>query len=408
MDNHVATSSAAFRLARSSDSPVAAPLAQLVSWGGRLAALAGAILISSPEVMAGQAILGTVMLAGAFVCLDVLAWRRGRKLVDALAEAARRDAQPAAKVQAEQTLAAAQAATERATGLWSQQLAAARGLSTSAIVDISGSFGAVIGHIDEASKVYSQATESLDICDLLEGNRDSLLAVLHILRDSFDRRVASLQQFRELNVLTSELESMSTGVRKIAEQTNLLALNASIEAARAGEAGRGFAVVADEVRKLSALSGDTGREMRDRVNAIRRCLEAALANAEETSAEDSKSLDLSESHLNAALDDAHSVAVKLGVANALFKLEVDKMRNNVHDLTMQLQFQDRVSQMIEHVEQGLAQLGRLAQEHAMPGGSIPDYEPLFVRMRELCSTDEERRIHGVTQVASGTSDITFF
>jgi methyl-accepting chemotaxis protein len=54
----------------------------------------------------------------------------------------------------------------------------------------------------------------------------------------------------------------------IASQTNLLALNATIEAARAGDAGRGFAVVASEVKELASQTAKGTEEIAGQVSAI--------------------------------------------------------------------------------------------------------------------------------------------
>lgn len=102
---------------------------------------------------------------------------------------------------------------------------------------------------------------------------------------------------RKMQALERRFDSISGLVRtinEIADRTNLLSLNATIEAARAGSAGRGFAVVAGEVKELCATTkaanceidetlrmvgdaiadlsssvGESVKQMRDSVEAVR-------------------------------------------------------------------------------------------------------------------------------------------
>lgn len=71
--------------------------------------------------------------------------------------------------------------------------------------------------------------------------------------------------------LSSEVNNVSTFIKKIADETNMLGLNAAIEAARVGDAGKGFSVVAEEIRKLSEHSKGTVPQLKnltDNINNI--------------------------------------------------------------------------------------------------------------------------------------------
>ena len=155
----------------------------------------------------------------------------------------------------------------------------------------------------------------------------------------------------------------------ISKQTNLLALNAAIEAARAGESGRGFAVVADEVRKLSSRSDQFSRQIRINVQTVYTSISEA-----EKSISQMASLDM-----NFALDAKGKIDETLNHVKQMNKnmmhviedqqkisVEVDQV---VGRAVTSLQFQDMVSQLIQHshtrisnMENAWARLGEWASQ----------------------------------------------
>jgi methyl-accepting chemotaxis protein len=201
---------------------------------------------------------------------------------------------------------------------------------------------------------------------------------------------------------------MADEVGVIAFKTNLLALNAAIEAAHAGESGRGFAVVAHEVRALSDASRQTGRLITDKVGSISATLEKIAATNESIAAEDDDAIATAETRIREVLTRFRSRTQAMANAVDQANRQSGDIKEEVAHSLVQLQFQDRVSQILAHVSTSMRQLGTA---DATSGGAHS--EELARRSLETMAasytTDEQRRIHdGLDAKAVEPQQVTFF
>ncbi len=149
-------------------------------------------------------------------------------------------------------------------------------------------------------------------------------------------------QMKEVNGMLGEIEG-------IAKQTNLLALNAAIEAARAGEAGRGFAVVADEVRDLSGRTSHFSQQIRHSLGNMQVTVNATENAINQLAAQDMTFALTSKDDVEKAMIGIEDVNQRTGdMVNQLSRIS-DEVSTAVGQAVMSLQFQDMVTQLLNHV-----------------------------------------------------------
>ena len=246
-------------------------------------------------------------------------------------------------------------------------------------------------------------------------SEEALEKILTALRSTQTGRATMIKEIRVLTNYTDELKRMAAEVDNIAGQTNLLALNAAIEAARAGAAGRGFAVVADEVRKLSQLSSDTGKHMSDKVSIINDAIKNAFEIAEQATSEDDQMLELSETTIREVMDQFAKIVGDLTLSAKSTQIDGEGIKNEIEDMLVSLQFQDRTSQILSQVCNNLDELDKTIEtafeNHESEAAALShlNVDTWLKNMKENYATSEQYANHsGNSEQSDSDSDITFF
>jgi methyl-accepting chemotaxis protein len=162
-----------------------------------------------------------------------------------------------------------------------------------------------------------------------------------------------------LSTHTVKMEDMANEVRDVAENINLLSLNAAIEAARAGENGRGFAVVADEVRNLARTSANTGTRIKKAVEGIDTAMKKALDVATSTADVGSETIKNSAGFIDNVLIDIRITLNSFKENTQVLIKSSGEIKHEIYHVISALQFQDRVSQMLDHAEHNLDDLNQV-------------------------------------------------
>ena len=252
-----------------------------------------------------------------------------------------------------------------------RQIESSRTQTENAITEMSSRFTILVGRLNYAVEAANLANAEIPAEDgsastLLDNvftdSRQQLLSVITTLAEALDNRKSSFEQLKALADDTAILTSMAAGVEKIASQTNLLALNAAIEAARAGEVGRGFAVVADEVRSLSIQSGETGRQITETIKHFTASVEQTMEQATQSMEKEMLLEEEGSSTIKTVLESLSWMTKGLSESTEILKDESVEIIKEVNEIIMSLQFQDRTSQILLHVVDGLNEIPKVISD----------------------------------------------
>lgn len=307
--------------------------------------------------------------------------------------------------------------------VWTAQIETSRSQMELAISALAARFSGIVGKLDRAVQVSGATTTSIDdgeqglvaVFAKSDGNLSRLIADLDDARRSKAEVVARVHG---LGAHVEALQQMADSVALIASQTNLLAINAAIEAAHAGDAGRGFALVAQEVRKLSAESGKTGQRIAETVARISDAVSQTRRAADESAVHDGESMQAARATIASVLGDFRGITDALVDSTSLLRTESVGIQAEISEALVQLQFQDRVAQILSHVKTNIERMPACLAEHRDAferGGSL---QPLSAAelLRALESTyamAEERQVHrdgrqAPRAAAPAATEVTFF
>lgn len=291
--------------------------------------------------------------------------------------------------------------------VWNTHVGSVKQKSEEAVAQLITSFSSMVNEFDQAGfggvGNVDQSKSSDATITLLQLCKKELAPVITSLSKMIDSKDDLLQCIRDMAKSTADMNNMAVEVGQIAAQTNLVALNAAIEAARVGPAGRGFAVVADEVRRLSQSSADTGKRMADRVENISAIMKQAMITADRATINDKKVLEVS----GAVVGDVLSHVETMGGAAEQMRHHGNVIRNDVENLLVTLQFQDRISQILDVV---ITDINRLQQTVAQIGQEeLPSTEQWMEKLQSTYTMSEEHQGQdGKPQAVADNTEITFF
>lgn len=288
--------------------------------------------------------------------------------------------------------------------VWAGHVETARAQMDDAVESLAMRFATIVERLEQVLQASSLASAPADgegsgLVAVLAHSARQLSAVLVQQSDAMHSMTAMLGKVQDLNAFIVQLQDMSAAVARIAAQSNLLALNAGIEAARAGDMGRGFSVLATEFRMLSNQSGETGAQMAAKVRDISDAIRLTCQAAELSVDDQHRSLQSTDTVIGVVLAEFKGVADALLHSSSLLKDESIGIKQQVGEALVQLQFQDRVNQILTQVTQNILQFPPhldAAAAHFERTGHMEalDVPALLGQLKKTYVMSDQHAVHG--------------
>lgn len=386
------------------------------------AVISGLMLGGFVLVVAGDWWVRAVYLLAVLVALagtTLVAFRQQRRLRQAVSFEVDEKVRQCLAESACDSLPGLEASCNEILPIWGRNIETARDQMEESVAALSQRFAVLVDKLDTALSAARHAgsgqggEDGVDVNQAFVRSQQELGEVVESLRSALDRKSELFHEISSLTSYIDEMQSMARDVGKLAEQTNLLALNASIEAARAGENGRGFAVVANEVRELSLMSGQTGTRIVEKVRIIEAAIKKTVGLVQQAEVEDEEVVNAAEKDINEVMVSLQSMAQGLSESSTILEGESIGIKSEIHDIMVSLQFQDRVSQILASVRDGVAAVnGSIVEQRARASheGIEVQLDPagMLSMLETTYTTQEQRMNHGGSESGHSDDEITFF
>ncbi|WP_240475691.1 chemotaxis protein [Herbaspirillum rhizosphaerae] len=228
-----------------------------------------------------------------------------------------------------------------------------------------------------------------DVLQVIQNAATQLGGIAEALEQVLSTRDALLRKLETLGQHNEDIRQLAQEVEQIAGRTGVTDL------------------FSDEQSwtELAARSADTGRQIIGKTKSVQQQIQTALASANQLDSDASRMMDDSRIVIDSVIADFRQSALKLSGTVGQLEEENREVDQEVCDILVNLQFQDRISQILDHVQLDMSKLVGLV-EQAQP---LPDRAAWLADLEKTYTTQEQRQIHAGQQAdKSMQSQVDFF
>ncbi len=169
-------------------------------------------------------------------------------------------------------------------------------------------------------------------------------------------------------------------------------------------------MVADEVRALSHQSGDTGEQIAQTIDKVGSALKDTLEIVETSTLATQHIEREAEGKVQDVVARLQMVTDNLSNSTEILKAESVGIRNEISDILVSLQFQDRTGQILAQLSSAFDDINHILEQDIEEGISSDRIKSIIEVLQRGYTTDEQRNnFTGEEKVSgSGNDEITFF
>jgi len=228
-----------------------------------------------------------------------------------------------------------------------------------------------------------------DVLQVIQNAAQQLGGIAEALEQVLSTRDALLGKIETLGRHNDEIRQLAQEVEQIAARTGVADLFSDQQS----------------WTELAARSAESGRHIVNKTKQVQQQIQTALVSANQLDSDASRMMDDSRIVIDKVIADFRQSALKLSGTVGQLEAESREVDQDVCDILVNLQFQDRISQILDHVQLDMVKLVEVVA-HAQP---LPERTVWLANLEKTYTTQEQRQAHvGQQADKSMQSQVDFF
>jgi methyl-accepting chemotaxis protein len=241
---------------------------------------------------------------------------------------------------------------------------------------------------------------------LIDVSHDTILHLLERMESNADRAMQAVERMEAVESAMRRMTAAVAEVDRIAFANKLLALNAKIQAVHVGELGSGFGVVADAISNQAQRSTQLSEEIGTSIREVSAAALKAARDLREMVIADKAMLASSRREAEATLEGLRHGHERAREAVAAMTARSSELADEISRAVVGLQFQDRVSQRLLHVNEALESMENALRNPLRDDGAAPQarHQEIVAGLASSYTMDSERAVLASASAAPEPSE----